>query len=181
MCWNSVLHDRKWDGGRRERQDYGSTGYQERIGLRFLLDGMLGKLSRWLRMLGYETIYQNDSSDNELLVAAKRDSLILLTSDEELYRTASIRGLESFLIQGCTEPERLANLAKRYNLTLKINPKDSRCPACGSWIGSGRAFARSQRDVAQHRYRRRNDEVCADRKWACCRDGRDCNRRQASG
>jgi uncharacterized protein with PIN domain len=102
--------------------------------LRFLLDGMLGKLSRWLRMLGYETLYQNDLSDNDLLAAAKRDSLILLTSDEELYRTASIRGLESFLIQGRTEPERLASLAKRYNLTLKINPKDSRCPTCGSPI-----------------------------------------------
>ena len=102
--------------------------------MKFLLDGMLGKLSRWLRMLGYETIYQNDRSDNDLLAAAKQDSLILLTSDEELYRTASIRGLESFLIQGRTEPERLANLAKRYNLTLKINPKDSRCPTCGSPI-----------------------------------------------
>jgi uncharacterized protein with PIN domain len=85
-------------------------------------------------MLGYETVYQNDRSDNELLAVAKRDSLILLTSDEELYRTASIRGLESFLIQGRTEPERLANLAKRYNITLKINPKDSRCPTCGSPI-----------------------------------------------
>jgi len=102
--------------------------------LRFLLDGMLGKLSRWLRMLGYETIYQNDLSDNDLLAAAKRDSLILLTSDEELYRNASIRGLESFLIQGRTESERLASLAKRYNLTLKINPKDSRCPTCGAPI-----------------------------------------------
>jgi uncharacterized protein len=102
--------------------------------LKFLLDGMLGKLSRWLRMLGYETIYQNDRPDNDLLAAAKQDSLTLLTSDEELYRTASIRGLESFLVQGRTEPERLANLAKRYNLTLKINPKDSRCPTCGSLI-----------------------------------------------
>ncbi len=85
-------------------------------------------------MLGYETLYENDCSDNELLAAAQRDSLTLLTSDEELYRTASIRGVESFLIQGRTEPERLANLAKRYNLTLKINPKDSRCPTCGSPI-----------------------------------------------
>ncbi len=85
-------------------------------------------------MLGYETTYENDLADNDLLAAAKRDSLILLTSDEELYRTASIRGLETFRVQGRTEPERLANLAKRYDLTLKINPKDSRCPTCGSPI-----------------------------------------------
>ena len=102
--------------------------------MKFLLDGMLGKLSRWLRMLGYETVYEKDRSDIDLLATAKRDSLILLTSDEELYRTASIRGLESFLIQGRTEPERLAHLARRYNLTLRIDPKDSRCPTCGSPI-----------------------------------------------
>ncbi len=85
-------------------------------------------------MLGYETEYQNDQSDRDLLAEAKQNSFILLTSDEELYRIASIRGLEAFLVQGRTEPERLANLAKRYKLRLEINPKDSRCPTCGSQI-----------------------------------------------
>jgi len=85
-------------------------------------------------MLGYETQYQNDQSDKDLLAAAKQDSLILLTSDEELYRTASVRGLQAFLVQGRSESERLASLAKRYNLRLEINPKDSRCPTCGSGI-----------------------------------------------
>jgi uncharacterized protein with PIN domain len=100
--------------------------------MHFLLDGMLGKLARWLRMLGYEATYQNDRSDPDLLSIAKRDSLILLTSDEELYRTATIRGIESFLVQGLTEAERLANLADRYKLNLAIDTRNSRCPVCGS-------------------------------------------------
>ncbi len=97
----------------------------------FLLDGMLGKLARWLRMLGYEAVYLNDSSDKDLLSIAKRDSLILLTSDEELYRTAAVKGIETSLVQGRTEPERLANLAQRYNLRLEIDTTISRCPLCG--------------------------------------------------
>ena len=64
--------------------------------MQFLLDGMLGKLTRWLRMLGYDAVYQNDSSDTDLLTAAKSKSLILLTSDEELYRTATFRGINHF-------------------------------------------------------------------------------------
>lgn len=97
----------------------------------FLLDGMLGKLTRWLRMLGYEAAYLNDSSDQELLSKAKRESLVLLTSDEQLYKTASIRGLETALVKGRTEPERLANIAERYNLRLEIDTMNSRCPQCG--------------------------------------------------
>ncbi len=100
--------------------------------MHFLLDGMLGKLTRWLRMIGYEATYLNDCEDSKLLSLAKHNSLTLLTSDQELYRTAASRGIESFLVEGRTEPERLAGLAARYKLNLRIDTTVSRCPICGS-------------------------------------------------
>lgn len=100
--------------------------------MHFLLDGMLGKLARWLRMMGYEATYTNYSTDADLLTLAKRDSLVLLTSDEELYRIAASRGVDSFLIQDRTETERLAHLAHRFNLSLRIDAATSKCPVCGS-------------------------------------------------
>ncbi len=100
--------------------------------MHFLLDGMLGKLTRWLRMIGYEATYLNNYEDSKLLSLAKRDSLTLLTSDQELYRTAASRGIESFLVEGRTEGERLAALADRYKLNLRIDTTVSRCPVCGS-------------------------------------------------
>jgi uncharacterized protein with PIN domain len=100
--------------------------------MHFLLDGMLGKLARWLRMIGYEATYLNDYGDSDLLSIAKRDSLTLLTSDQELYRTAAGRGIECFLVEGRTEAERLAALADRYKLDLRIDTTVSRCPVCGS-------------------------------------------------
>jgi len=103
----------------------------ERLRMRFLLDGMLGKLTRWLRMLGCDASYQNDRPDNELLSTAKSNSLILLTADEELYRTATFRGIQSYLVRGKTEPERLAELAERFKLKLEIDTSKSRCPTCG--------------------------------------------------
>jgi uncharacterized protein with PIN domain len=99
--------------------------------MQFLLDGMLGKLARWLRMLGCEALYLKNSSDQELLSLAKRDSLTLLTSDEELYRTATMRNIETSLVQGRTEAERLADLAGRYGITLEIDTAISKCPMCG--------------------------------------------------
>jgi uncharacterized protein len=100
--------------------------------MHFLLDGMLGKLTRWLRMLGYEATYLNNCEDSKLLTLAKRDSLTLLTSDHELFRVAASRGIECFLVEGRTEAERLAALAERYKLNLSIDTTISRCPACGS-------------------------------------------------
>ena len=85
-------------------------------------------------MLGYDAAYQKDRSDTELLETAKSGSLILLTSDEELYRTATFRRIESYLVRGKTEPERLAELAERFTLRLKIDPSKSRCPNCGATI-----------------------------------------------
>lgn len=102
--------------------------------MHFLLDGMLGKLARWLRMMGYEATYLNNYGDRDLLLIAKRDSLTLLTSDQELYRTAVGRGIETFLVEGRTEAERLAALAERYNLDLRIDTRISRCPVCGTLL-----------------------------------------------
>ena len=100
--------------------------------MRFVVDGMLGKLNRWIRILGYETKYVKDKTDDELVSSAKRSSSILLTSDGELYRTAIMRGVDSFLIRGQTESERLSALATRYNIQLTIDPDRSKCPVCGS-------------------------------------------------
>jgi len=100
--------------------------------MHFLLDGMLGKLARWLRMIGYEATYLNNCGDSDLLSIAKRDSLTLLTSDQELFRTAMARGIECFLVEGRTEAERLAALSDRYDLDLRIDTTISRCPVCGS-------------------------------------------------
>lgn len=100
--------------------------------MKFLIDGMLGKLSRWLRIIGYDTKYLNDAVDDELIRIALSEKRILLTSDIELYRVAASRGAETFLIKGRTNFEKLAYLARRFNIDLKIDEMRSRCPVCGS-------------------------------------------------
>ena len=98
--------------------------------MRFLLDGMLGKLSRWLRMLGQDVEYTVELDDLQLLELAKKENRVLLTKDFELYQRALSRGVEAFYLEGKTEVERLAELAQRYNLLLSIDMDNSRCPRC---------------------------------------------------
>jgi len=102
--------------------------------LRFVADGMLGKLARWLRMLGYDVKYFNNLDDEELTEVAGWEERILLTRDVELYQKASIKGVQAFLIEGKTEYEKLAELTKRYSLSLEVDTSSSRCPKCNSNI-----------------------------------------------
>ncbi len=106
--------------------------------MKFLADAMLGKLTRWLRMLGQDVEYSTRLSDDELLASAKAEGRILLTRDFELYQRAIGRGIEAFYVQGTTEAERLAELAKRFDVPLEIDMDKSHCPRCNAKLGAAR-------------------------------------------
>jgi len=100
--------------------------------VKFLVDSMLGKLARWLRMLGQDVAYNTQLEDNELLNLAKKESLVLLSKDLELYQRAIARDIDAFFVEGKSEPERLAEVAKRYGIKLAIDMEKSHCPVCNT-------------------------------------------------
>ena len=104
--------------------------------LKFLTDGMLGKLTRWLRMLGQDVEYTDSMADKALIQKAKKTNRILLTRDLQLFQRAIARGAEAFLIESTNETENLASLAKRFRFKLEIDLKTSRCPKCNTQIRS---------------------------------------------
>jgi len=52
----------------------------------FLADFMLGRLARWLRVLGYDTIYSRKGIDSVLVVNAYREDRIILTRNTRLFK-----------------------------------------------------------------------------------------------
>ncbi len=93
--------------------------------LRLLADGMLGRLARWLRVLGYDTAYASDTDDAELLRRARAEGRVLLTADRAL---AKRRGARTMLI----ETQILADQLRQVRDTLGPPPghEFSRCVAC---------------------------------------------------
>jgi uncharacterized protein with PIN domain len=104
--------------------------------LKFLVDAMLGKLARWLRILGQNVVYSVEFSDSTLLKLAKDEGRVLLTKDFELYQRAISKGQDAFYVEGKTGSTRLAKVAKRYGLTLSINMDKSHCPFCNTPLKS---------------------------------------------
>jgi uncharacterized protein with PIN domain len=101
--------------------------------MKFLVDGMLGKLAKWLRLMGYDAKY-SIFPDKTLIIEAAKENRILLTSDIALYREAVARGIEAYLVKGKNEAERIAELAEKFNLKIEVNVESSRCPLCGSLL-----------------------------------------------
>jgi len=95
-------------------------------------DGMLGKLARWLRMLGYDVAYSNNYADGQLLEIAVAEDRVLLTHDLELYQHAAVKGICAHYLQGETGEQKLAELARRFSVKLQIDMSTSRCPKCNT-------------------------------------------------
>jgi uncharacterized protein with PIN domain len=95
---------------------------------------MLGRSTRWLRLLGNDVEYKNDANDDELLERARVENKTLLTRDTALYRRAAYQGIEAFIVEGKSEPEKLANVARRFDLKLEFDSRLSRCPTCNSTL-----------------------------------------------
>jgi uncharacterized protein with PIN domain len=95
--------------------------------MKLLLDGMLGRLAKWLRFLGYDTAYSPDLGDNELVRLARAQGRILLTRDRELTRR---RGLNSLLVDSDELEQQIQQVIS--DLHLDIEQPLSRCPVCNT-------------------------------------------------
>jgi len=105
--------------------------------VRFVADAHLGKLSRYLRMLGFDTLYANDLGDQALAQLSAEQHRILLTSDRALL-------MHRIVTHGCyvrkgTPLQQLENLVGRLDLLGSIFPF-SRCMRCN---GELKAVAKS--------------------------------------
>ncbi|BEP17130.1 hypothetical protein PYJP_04820 [Pyrofollis japonicus] len=98
---------------------------------KFIVDSMLGSLARWLRMLGYDTLYAKNWHDSRILEEAEKSGRILVTRDRGLYRRALRRGIEAVLVYE-NVVESLAKLHRVYGIRLEIDPNKSRCPLCNA-------------------------------------------------
>ena len=86
---------------------------------------MLGTLAKWLRILGYDTVYSPTLSDHQLVRLARAQDRVLLTRDRELVRR---RGLRVLLITS----EVLDDQIRQVLADLELEPDRlfSRCPVC---------------------------------------------------
>lgn len=95
--------------------------------MKFLADSMLGRLAKWLRILGYDTLYFSSLEDNNLVRIARAEGRIILTRDREMVRR---RGIDSLLIESDDFREQICQALRHFDLNL--DSSFSRCSVCNS-------------------------------------------------
>lgn len=116
-----------------------------------VVDGMLGKLARWLRMLGVPALYRSSWSDEELLAALGEPGSLLLTRDKGLARRAARAGLSVLLLPQARVEDLLAIVLPVLGVEARFDQGRALCPLCGSPLrraGPGEVAGRVPERVA---------------------------------
>lgn len=87
---------------------------------RFVLDTHLGKLASYLRMLGFDTLYQNINSDETLADISASEHRILLTRDRGLLKRSAVT--HGYLIRADDPHKQVEEVLSRFDLAGKIQP-----------------------------------------------------------
>lgn len=101
---------------------------------RFVLDTHLGKLAKYMRLLGFDTIYGNKYNDNELAeIATVGERRILLTRDHGLLKRKQIS--HGYFVRSTDPGLQVAEILARFDLTESVKPF-SRCVSCNGTINA---------------------------------------------
>ena len=106
--------------------------------LAFVADAHLGGLGRMLRMLGFDTVYDNNLQDPQIVEIASRERRVVLTRDRELLKRRDV--LRGAYVRALKPEAQLAEIARRYPLAQHMQPF-ALCLHCN--LPLGRATAES--------------------------------------
>jgi uncharacterized protein with PIN domain len=95
--------------------------------VRFLLDVHLGRLARYLRMLGLDAAWPRDADDAELALIAAAEHRILLTRDSGLLKRRIVT--HGYRVREVDPRRQLAEVVERLDLLRAIAPFQ-RCLRC---------------------------------------------------
>jgi len=107
--------------------------------IRFIADVHLGKLARGLRLLGFDTLYENNYSKKTLVKKASEESRIVLTRDVVLLKHKAIKA--GYWLRSQQFEEQLMEVTSHFGLQELFKPF-ARCTIC-----NGKLIAVSKEDV----------------------------------
>ncbi|AHF80676.1 Mut7-C RNAse domain-containing protein [Thermococcus paralvinellae] len=96
---------------------------------KLIADMMLGRLARWLRLYGYDTVY-GVKDDDRIIEIAEKEGRIILTRDEELAKRAK----NVILIKSNKFEEQIKQLMELGFTFNELFPENARCPKCNGLI-----------------------------------------------
>ena len=99
--------------------------------MKFIADEMVGKLARWLRVAGFDTLYHHPISDEKLLEIAQRENRTILTRDRKV--AAANESQSVFVVTSENPFEQFITVVSHFRLDIESNAFQ-RCLECNGQL-----------------------------------------------
>lgn len=106
----------------------------EHISLRdpkFILDTHLGKLARYMRMCGFDSLYENNFTDKEIIQIGRNEKRAILTRDKGILKNNAVT--HGYYLKSQDPKCQLQEVVKRFDLKSGIK-SFSRCMECNELL-----------------------------------------------
>jgi uncharacterized protein with PIN domain len=97
---------------------------------RWVADEMLGRLARYLRFLGHDTVYVRGIDDDAVRALARSERRVLLTRDRDL----AARAERALLLRSVAVLPQLREVRAAFP-SMPVTVSFDRCPECNSPLG----------------------------------------------
>jgi uncharacterized protein with PIN domain len=94
----------------------------------FVADCMLGRLAKWLKILGFDVLYFSKAEDRELVAIARREGRVLLTRDTGLIERTARRPNRLF-VRSDDWKDQVVQVLDDLGLWDEVRP-NTRCLEC---------------------------------------------------
>lgn len=98
---------------------------------KFILDVHLGRLARYLRLFGFDTLYENEYNDEVIIKLSQEQKRIILTRDVKLLKNNTVT--HGYWIRSKKSQEQLREIIHYFDLYSGIKPF-YRCTMCNGMI-----------------------------------------------
>ena len=94
------------------------------MGIKFIVDNNVGKLAKWLRIMGYDTVFFNAEDDSNMITTALAEGRVILTRDTQIMKRRVVTNgqLKAILIESDEPEQQMQQVITTLNLNCHYGP-----------------------------------------------------------
>jgi len=91
---------------------------------KFIVDNNVGKLAKWLRMMGYDTLFFSGGNDSHMIAIAQDEDRVILTKDTQIMRRRLVTNgqIKTILIKSDESKLQILQVIDTLNLDPQLKP-----------------------------------------------------------
>lgn len=124
---------------------------------RFLIDFMVGRLTKWLRIFGYDTLYIRPQERSTIIMQSLKENRILVTRDHSLSRK---KAWKLILVQSGRLNEQLKQVINESKILISDSRFYTRCTICNGQIKDVESKETVKSCVPEYVYKIQNSFAC---------------------